>query len=199
MKLQMMSLRALTLGLAIVLLAACTPAKDQAGRLVSQIDAALQTVGPDAQKYVPEDFSAIVKKVQELKTQQTSQDYSAVISAAPAILAEVQALGPKAAARKAEVMKQMEAEWAQLTVSVPADIDAIDALAKQVVASGKTPAGATPDAMAAARAGMDAYRAFWKQAVEAQAAGNIEKAVEIGRAIKRRLADLSIQLGGTAS
>lgn len=191
--------RALALCLAIALLSACAPAKDKAGQLVSQIDAALATVGPDAQKYVPDEFSAVLKQVQQLKGQMTGEDYSAVVKAAPAILAELQALEPKAAARKAEVMKQMEAEWARLEVSVPADIDAVDSLAKQVMASGKPPAGMSADAVAVAKSGMGAFRDFWKQAIDAKAAGNLEKAVEIGNAIKRRLEVLSVELGGSSS
>jgi hypothetical protein len=166
---------------------------------VNQIDAALNSVGPEAQKYVPNDLAAVMKEVTQVRTQLQNGDYAAVVAATPAILAKVQDLAPKAAAKKAEAMKTLAVEWDKLVVSVPADMDAVDAQAKAIVAAGKVPAGAAADALETAKTGVVAYRKFWEQALAAQAAGDIEKAVQIGNAIKRRMLALSVELGGSSS
>jgi hypothetical protein len=188
---------ALALLLLTVVLAACANKEESARHDLAQIKTAVTTAGLQALKYCPDELAAVNKQVADLDAKFSDKQYAAVIDAAPAVLQQAKALQTTAAARHAEDLKKMEGEWPGLETSVPAAIAAAEQQARAIVAAGKAPAGAGPQAMTVAKQGFAGYDAFWKQALEAKAAGDTEKAVQIARSIEKRIGMLTQEMGGT--
>jgi predicted component of type VI protein secretion system len=191
--------RLLALATVAVLVAACAHKDESASKALSQVEAAVVAAGEDPMKYAPGDVAAVNEQIVQLKGKLKDGDYDTVIARAPALLKQAQALKPTAAEKKTEAMKRMEAEWGELESTVPVAIAAAQKLAERIVAAGKPPPGAGPDAMTIARAGFGAYQEFWQKAVDAKFAGDVQTAVEIGHSIERRIAEQTSVLGGAST
>src|SRR5262245_12781256 len=107
------------LAFAAVVVAGCANQKEPAQKAISDIEAAVAAAGEDATKYAADEVSAVNDQVASLKAQFDKKDYKGVLAAAPAVLAQAQALAGSAAAKKAEAMDALNAEWGSLASSVP--------------------------------------------------------------------------------
>ena len=97
--------------------AGCANQMEPAKKAIADIEAAVAAAGDDAAKYIPDEVSAVNDKVASLKAQFDKKDYKGVIAAAPAVLAQAQALAASAAAKKTESMDALNAEWGSLAAS----------------------------------------------------------------------------------
>src|SRR5258708_9481792 len=91
---------------------------EPAKNALDNINATLNSVSADAQKYVPDQFSQAQGKVAGLTASFEKKDYTAVVTGAPAVFAEVRGLADAAAAQKDEMVKALGYEWRRLAVSV---------------------------------------------------------------------------------
>jgi hypothetical protein len=118
----------------VILCAACANQMEPAKNALDNINTTLNSVSADAQKYVPDQFTAAQSKAAELTASFGKKDYAAVVAGAPSVLAEVNGLAGAAAAKKDEMVKALGNEWRSLAASVPQSLSAvqtrIDALSK---------------------------------------------------------------------
>jgi hypothetical protein len=165
----------LWLGAAIVL-AACAGQREPAQHLIGEIDALLTAASPDAAKYMPDQLVDVQRKFEALKASFASQDYAAVLTAAPAVLGAAQALGEAAAAKKDATMRGLEAHWKELAARLPDNTAAIqsriDLLGRY--SSKKLAAGID---LAAAKDRLSGAQALWSKAQAAYATGNLDEGV----------------------
>ena len=113
--------RLLPLLLTAALATGCAPKDDSAParQAIEQIDAAIDAAGDQATKYIPGQVAATKGQVTQLKIRFFDRDYQGILDAAPAILGRAQGLSAAAAAKKAEIWKVLDAEWASLVREVP--------------------------------------------------------------------------------
>ena len=121
-----------------------------------------------------------------LKTSFTAQDYKVVVAKGPALLSEAQGLAGAAAAKKAEVMKGLNDQWAALSAEVPGRMTAIqnriDLLSKK--SSRKLVKGID---LEAAKSALSDATSLWSKAQGAFGNGNMEEAVATAKDVKSRL------------
>jgi len=172
--------------LAAVMLAACASEREPAQKMMNDIEAAASAASEDAAKYVPDRLNDVQTKLDDLKTSFTAQDYKVVMAKGPALLSEAQGLASAAAAKKAEVMKGLNDQWASLSGAVPGYMTAIqsrvDLLGKK--SSRKLAKGIDLDA---AKSALSEATSLWSKAQGAFGNGNMDEAVATAKDVKSRL------------
>jgi hypothetical protein len=190
--------RLLPVLLAAVLATGCAP-KDPsapARQAIEQIDAAIDAAGDQATKYIPGQVAATKGQVTQLKIRFFDGDYQGILDAAPAILGRAQGLSAAAAAKKAEIWKVLDAEWASLAREVPEEIDSARKYVDEALQSKQPPPGVSEAMLESAKIGLQQQKELWDKALAAKAAGDLEQALTIGTNTKRKVENLVAALGG---
>lgn len=185
--------RLLLIGLSALALFACSGQKKPAENLLLETDATIIAASGEAAKYVPRELADVQRQYADLKASFEKQDYAAVVSAGPAVLGAAQTLATAAAARKDEVLKVLNDDWAGLAAVVPDEQSAIqnrlDELSK--MANKKQPSAVD---LNASKASLSDAMSLWSKATAAFAAGNLDEAVATAKAVKGKLDPLAAAL-----
>jgi hypothetical protein len=171
---------------AAVVLAACANQREPAQKMINDIDAAVTAASADAAKYVPDQLNDVQTKFDDLKTALAAQDYKAVMARGPAILSEAQGLASAAAAKKAEVMKALNDQWASLSGAVPAEASAIQGRL-DTLSQKKNKRLAKGIDLDAAKSGFSEATSLWSKAQAAFGNGNMDEAVSTAKDVKTKL------------
>jgi hypothetical protein len=181
------------ISMAALTLAACAGQKEPAQKLIGDIDATVAAASDEAAKYVPDQLADVQAKLGALKASFAKQDYAAVVTGAPAVLSAAQDLATAAAAKKDEVLKALNEEWARLAAAVPAGVAAIqgriELLSKK--SNKKMAAGIDLDA---AKSGVGDAASLWSKAQAAFAAGNLDEAVSTAKDVKAKIQAMATSL-----
>jgi hypothetical protein len=171
--------------MAAIIVAACAGQKEPAQKLIGDIDTTVTAASTEAAKYVPDQLADVQGKLGALKASFDKHDYAAVVTGAPPVLSAAQTLATAAAAKKDEILKALNDEWAVLAASLPGNMTAIqnriDLLSKK---SSKKPAAGID--LNAARAGLSDAMSLWSKAQAAFASGNLDEAVSTAKDVKTK-------------
>jgi trimeric autotransporter adhesin len=195
----------LSMALAALLLAGCANQMEPATRAIADIEAAIGAAGADAAQFIPDELQAVTGGLADLKAKFDQKDYKGVMAAAPALLAQAQALAGSAAtaraaaeAAQAAALEAMNAEWTTLSGTLPAAVAAIESRVNVLSKSKKLPAGLDAATFDSVKTGLADAKSLWDQATAAQAAGNVEAAVTAARQVKDKADAALAALGMTA-
>ena len=109
-------------------------------------------------------------------------------------LAALQELANTRRAELAAAVERARAEWAGLSLEVPASLDALQRRIDELAAAGKLPAGIDRNTLAEARKTLEALRAKWAEALASFAQGRLPEAADQARESRDRAAELAAQL-----
>ena len=185
MKLNQSAARFLLVCSIVTLFVACANQMQPAKNALDNINATLNGVSADSQKYVPEQFSQAQGKVAELTASFEKKDYAAVVAGAPSVLAEVNGLAGAAAAKKDEMVKALGYEWRGLAASIPQSLSAAQS---RIDALSKTKHVPKDINLGAAKSGLADATAAWDKAQDAFKSGNASDAVAAAKDARSRLA-----------
>jgi uncharacterized protein YoxC len=174
-----------------ILLVACVNQMEPAKNALDNINTTLNSVSADAQKYVPDQFAEAQGKVAGLTASYEKKDYAAVVTGAPAVLAEVNGLAGAAAAKKDEMEKALGNEWRALAASVPQSLSAVQT---RVDALAKTKHVPKDVDLGAAKSGLADATSAWDKAQEAFKAGNPADAVTAAKDAQSKAASAAAAL-----
>ena len=176
----------------LCVLAGCSSEVEPAQRLISDVDRSVRAAAPEAAQYVPDQLRDVQNRLDSLKAAFERDDYAAVRSAAPGVLAAAQALGGAAAARKNTQLKALNEEWSVLAASVPEDVMAIQRRIEMLGRNaGRKPSGVDIDAV---RTSLSHGASLWSKAQAAFATGNMDEAVTIAKSLESQLQNLAASL-----
>jgi len=179
--------------LTAAMLAACARQREPAQMMISEIDATITAAGADAARYAPDQLNDVQTKLAALKSSLDNQDYKGVLSAAPPVLSEAQGLAGAAAAKKAEVTKALERQWASMSSAVPVDITAIQNRIDMLGTKKNRKLAAGID-LNAAKSGLSGAESLWSKAQGAFGNGNMDEAVSAAKDVKSKLDALAASL-----
>jgi len=192
----MISVRSFRFGVftaSALVLAACSTQKEPAEKIISDIDAAVNSASADAAKYVPDQLSEVESKLGGLKANFDKKDYKAILQDGPAALSEAQGLEGAATAKKDLITQGFKDQWTSLASNVPANASSIqsriDFLSKpenKKLASGVD--------LSEARSSLSDAEARWTTAQDSYNSGNVEQAVTIAKAVQGKIAALAASM-----
>jgi hypothetical protein len=190
--------RSLLIALSALALFACSGQKQPAENLLLETDATIIAASGEAAKYVPQQLADVQRQYADLKAAFEKQDYAGVVNAAPAVLGAAQTLATAAAAKKDEVLKALNDDWAGLAAVVPDEQNAIqNRLAELSKKTNKRqPSGVDLDAC---KASLSDAMSLWSKATAAFAAGNLDEAVAAAKAVRAKLDPLATALKVTVT
>ena len=200
----------LALGIA---LAGCSNQMEPAKKAITEIEMAVASAGPDAQRYIPEKLKAVNDQLSNLRARFDQKDYAGVISGAPSVLASAQALvaakdtamkeatakeAAETAARQAAEAQTLTTDWQTLSEDLPKQIAAIDSRLNVLAKSKNLPANVTKDALSSAQSDLASAKSSWTAATTAQSGGDTRNAVAAAQQAKEKADAAMTSLGMTS-
>ena len=182
---------------AAAMLAACTSQKEPAEQAVAKIEASLNDVRADAEKYAADQLKTTEASVNRLKENLAKQDWSGVVVGAPSVASEVDALKTTVASAKADAEATLAAaqtEWSDLSSSVPPMVDKLQARVDQLAKTKKFPKGMDKAGFESAKTSFESLKTEWTEAASEFAAGQAANAVRKARSAKAKAEELMTQL-----
>lgn len=173
--------------------AACASQKEPAEQALAAVEAKFQESAAELQKYLPERYGEIEASVAALRDSMSKEDYGDVVAGAGEVQESLKRSIADSRVRRAQLQVEMEAEWAEMSKSVPAMIDAMDR--KIASQRGRPPQGLTGDAWKQAIADYDAARDTWSKAAAEMTRANFEETVLAARGAKAKIAGIMESLG----
>lgn len=181
------------LAVAAIAVSACSNQKAPAEKMIADIQSAVDTAGPDAAKFVPDQLSEVQNKLGDLKVAFDKKDYKAVVTGAPPVISEAQGLAGAAEAKKELIVRGFNDQWASLSAALPGYATAIqsriDFLSKR---ENKKLAGGVD--LDAAKSGLSDAQAIWAKAQASFTQGNAEEAVTTAKTAKSKFDALAASM-----
>jgi hypothetical protein len=170
---------------------AATCSKAPAEAALKAADQAVASARTEGEKFAPQQLEALVDAARSAHDRFDHRDYAAAKASAGAVIAEAQDVEKAAAAKKEEVTQA----WGDLQAQVPAMGDTIRAGVEEMAAMKKLPKGFDMARLEHAKAGLAAFDQAWGGAAAAAHTGDVNTAVEKGRATRAKALELINALG----
>jgi hypothetical protein len=180
------------------ILCACGMQKEAAQEALAETEHAVSSLRSDAASVAPDELAALDESLAGLKADLARQDYRAVVSGAPVLMARVGALQQRIIAKKAEQAARaarLTESWNALVAEVPDLVNAVNARVDSLAHTSKLLAGMDRTAFEATRAAAIEMTQSWQQALGAFANDNMEEAVGSAEAAKQKGAEVMTRLG----
>lgn len=182
-----------------LLLMACNSQKEPAQAAFAQVQASVDPVAANLEKYAPAQFAELSALIDDMKAKLNAQDYAGALAARDQVMSKLAQVSGVAGKRKNELVKQMTVEWRQLVVSVPALLTQVSTRVSDLQNDKKLPANLTLAAVQQAKQSMTELTTEWTAALNAVKRRDTELAVTKAREIKQRATDIGASLGIKAS
>lgn len=183
---------------AALALAACANQKEPAEKAVAQVESSLAEFRADAEKYAAEELKTVDESVAKLKANLEKKDYSAVVTGAPSVSSAVTSLKDTVAKAKIDaeaVVAAAQAEWGELSTSVPQMVEAIQSRVDTLSKSRKLPKDVDKATFETIKTDFETVKADWTAAGTQFASGAAADAVRTARAAKSKGEEILVKLG----
>ena len=189
--------RAAALAALLLGLAACASQKEPAEAALAALETKFKETGAEIQKYLPERYAEVEASIASLRESVAAQDFGDVVAGAAAAEDNLRRAVADARIKRAQILVEMESEWAELTKAMPEMIAAMD---KKITAQrGRPPQGMTAEAWKQTIAEYDAARDAWSRAAAEMTSQTFEATVLAARDAKAKIAAIMDSLGAKAS
>jgi hypothetical protein len=188
--------------LAVLFLAACADEKGPAQQAIQSAESALAAIHDTAQKYAPDQLTAVETQLQGVKDAFAKGDFKSVLAAMPSLNSAIKNLGDASdtAAKAAEAAAAAAKDsWGPLSTDLPNMVSAIQSRVDMLSKSHHLPHGITKDTLDSAKSGLDTLKSGWADASNAASSGDYVNAVSKAQAMKAQAADIMKALGMSAS
>ena len=179
---------------ATAILAGCE-SRSSAQVIISQADASVEKVRPDAEVNTPTELKPVEATLAHMKQNFDQHEYKAVKQELPQLNAQYQTLVEAIGVKQAENATIIQ-EWSTLNNEVPQTVEAVQARVDSLK-PGALPKGVTPDEVATARKELETAKVTWDEATKAANAGNPAEARDKARIVQAKMEELKNSLGMT--
>jgi hypothetical protein len=182
----------------VLVLTACANRKEPAEKAVAQIEAALAEIRDDAAKYAPDELNSLDNSVATLKKGLASKDYNDVVMGAPSVASAVTSLRDTVAKAKIDaesVMAAAQAEWGELSTSVPQLVETIQSRVDTLSKSRRLPKNVDKATFETIKTDFETVKSEWTAAASDFASGAAGEAVRKARAVRAKAEEIHAKLG----
>jgi hypothetical protein len=173
------------------MLVACARDKEPAEAAIKTAGQAIDQIRGEASRYAPDQLKQLEDSLKAAQDAFAKKEYKAALDAASTLGAKAQDVAKAAAAKKAELTKS----WEDLSAGIPQMMDALKGRLDILSKAKKLPAGLDKDQLAALTSGYDEVTKQFQAAKDAASAGDLNKAIEAGQAIKQKGIEMATTLG----
>ena len=171
---------------ALALIVAATPGcsqKDPAAEAIAAAEQSLADVHESAMKYLPDQYDVIKADLEKARKAFEEQKYADALAAVKTIPARAQQLGEDAAAAKEAATAQLTETWNALSGSIPERLAQLEARLAELGKLRQLPAGIEQKSINIAESSVEWARKEWDEASAAFAAGKLEEAAKLAKAV----------------
>ena len=171
---------------ALALIVAATPGcsqKDPAAEAIAAAEQSLADVHESAMKYLPDQYDVIKADLEKARKAFEEQKYADALAAVKTIPARAQQLGEDAAAAKEAATAQLTETWNALSGSIPERLAQLEARLAELGKLRQLPAGIEQKSINIAESSVEWARKEWDEASGAFAAGKLEEAAKLAKAV----------------
>jgi hypothetical protein len=170
--------------------AACADYKGPAQETLDKVQATLDSVAKTASKYAPDELKVVQDELNAAKASFDKGDFENALVQARDAGGKLPDLATSANEKKNVAIHKAAIEWTKLSTDLPAQLDAIGA---KLTKLGK--ARNPPPAYAQAKTDYDGAKQTLTEATTAQAAGDVETAVDKAKAVEEKAKAIMTALG----
>jgi len=189
-----MKIRLAALAALVFLVGGCSQ-KDPAAEAIDAAEGALEAVYEDAQKYVPERYAEVKAELETARKAFDEERYVDAIAAVKDVPAHAEELAGISVEAKQKRLAELNAEWTQLSGSLPGIVAGIEARLGELGKMRKLPKGMDKQLLEEVNAAFGSARGAWDEASAAFTAGDVEAAVTKARDVESMAQDLMARLG----
>lgn len=157
--------------------------KDSSTEAIAVAEQSLADVHELAMKYVPDQYAEVKADLEKARKAFGEQKYADALAAAKTVPARAKQLGEDAAKAKEAAMAQFAATWKELSESVPGNLEALGARLAELGKLRQLPAGIEQKGVDIAESSVEWARKDWDEASAAFAAGKLEEAAKLAKAV----------------
>ena len=171
---------------ALALIVAATPGcsqKDPAAEAIAAAEQSLADVHESAMKYLPDQYDVIKADLEKARKAFEEQKYADALAAVKTIPARAQQLGEDAATAKEAATAQLTETWNALSGSIPERLAQLEARLAELGKLRQLPAGIEQKSINIAESSVEWARKEWDEASGAFAAGKLEEAAKLAKAV----------------
>jgi hypothetical protein len=172
-----------------VVLTACARLKEPATQAVASAESALAAVRDEGARYAPTELQQVEGSIDSMKASLAKGDYKAVMSAAPAVTSQLDALRNAVAQKSAEAGAAAKQQWDSLSADVRKMVEALESRVNILHSSRKLPRNVSKESLQSATDGLAAMKSDWAQATSLFGSGNMAQAVAKAQEAKAKGAD----------
>ncbi|MBF8292541.1 MAG: putative peptidoglycan binding protein [Steroidobacteraceae bacterium] len=180
---------------ALVFLAGGCSQKDPAAEAIDAAEGVLEAVYEDAQKYVPERYAEVKAELETARKAFDEERYTDAIAAVKDVPAHAEELARISVEAKQKRLAELNAEWTQLSGSLPGLVAGIETRLGELGKMRKLPKGMDKQLLSEANAAFGSARGAWDKASAAFTAGDLDTAVTKARDVESMAQDLMARLG----
>ena len=175
----------------------CSQQKQNATKVLENVEMKLAEVKNDAERYAPDGLKSVEAQLERLNKSLEAKDYNDVIAGAPQLTKAVDSLKEAVESGKAHASAALAAaksEWDSLSVEVPKMVEDIQARVDELSAKGRLPFGLNKDEFAEAKSDFEAMKSQWTEASNEYKSGKQIDAVEKAKSAKGMNEEIRDQL-----
>jgi chromosome segregation ATPase len=176
---------------ATAMIAGCE-SRSSAQVIISQADASVEKVRPDAQASAPEELKPVEATLAHMKQNLDQREYKAVKQELPALNAQYKTLVEAINAKQAENAVIIQ-EWASLNSDVPKAMDEVQARVDSLKPNA-LPKGVTATEVETAKKDLAAAKTTWDEATQAANQGHPAEARDKARIVQAKMEELKNSL-----
>lgn len=183
-------------------LTACSSDKEPAQAALGAAQQAVDSARAEGSKFAAEKFGELEGALKAAQDQFAKGEYKEALAAAGTLGAKAQEVLTLAAEKKAEAEKAAEAakaelakNWEDLNAAVPAMVDTVTKQIDTLAKAKKLPEGLDKEKLAAMKPALDEALKTLEEAKTAATSGDLAKALETGKGVKDKLAEMAAALG----
>lgn len=181
--------------LVLTWLCACSSQKDPAEKAFAQLQASINPVSGDMERYAPKEYAQLLDVVNDMKAKLNAHDYAAVLALQPKAMSQLLVTSGATATRRIEVQRAAAAEWKALLIALPKRLAELTERVADLRAGKKLPAGVTADAVTQVAEQLGGLKSAWAMALSSARQGALDTAVTKAKELQQQCAQLGAQIG----